>query len=159
MSISDQALLDELNNDPTALGYKAGGVFKSTAEIAALLTHTPHVPNPDPQPNVPAPLSATTLLGSLSEASAVNLTAYPALERLYDDILAGNRAAVRLTVAMLAAAKKVQVSEAAAILAHLDETVPDPNWPAEVPGVCRIMALGNGGFADYAQINKVLGRG
>jgi hypothetical protein len=93
------------------------------------------------------------------EASAVNLTAYPALERLYDDILAGNRAAVRLTVAMLAAAKKVQVSEAAAILAHLDETVPDPNWPAEVPGVCRIMALGNGGFADYAQINKVLGRG
>lgn len=159
MSISDQALLDELNNDPTALGYKSGGVFKPTAELAALLTHTPHVPNPDPQPNVPAPLSPTTLLGGLSEASAVNLTAYPALERLYDDILAGNRAAVRLTVALLGAAKKIQAGEATAILSHLDETMPDPSWPSTVPGVCRMVAIGGTGFADYAQINRVLGRG
>ena len=132
------ALASELKNDPAGAGYKdASGNFKPMKELTRLLLYRPLVDNPDPQPSRMKPVSASEILGMLSQESLANIP--------YDALMAAREAAdandiERLSLQLQVFAGKgwITADETAAFQARLQETEPDPTWPAQVPGPCRL---------------------
>lgn len=127
-----------MNPTPAAItliqGYISGmsGAWTNADSVIVAAMNAPSITNPSPQGTVPVPYSSAQLLGCLSQGSAANLAAFPAIDQLYQDIQANNSANVAATVALLAAAGKIQSSEATAIEAILSATQPNPSWPAQI---------------------------
>ena len=156
--IQDAELLAELQNDPAGLGYRSGDEFKTTEEIASLLTHRQMVDNPEPRQNVPKRHTIEDFIEVLSPASAANIAQFGALDSLSRDIESGNTARIRIAIALLSKAGQIVTEDVPKIAAKLQETIPDPNWPAKVPAPCRMAVLCGSGFANHFQIDKVLNR-
>lgn len=132
------ALASELKNDPANVGYKnADGTFKPQAELIGLLLNKPMVANPDPAPQIPKPVTAQDVLGLLSPAS-VQAIPFDAMVEVNKAIAEKDMERLGLQLQVFAAKGWINSTEVAALQARLAETIPDPNWPAQVPGQSRL---------------------
>ena len=123
----------ELQNDPNGVGYKrADSTFKTAEELAYLLTFKGTVPNPDPQPNIPAPLNKQELLGMV--LPFVGSFTDEALVRVSEAIDNDDRATISLWLTIALQRTWIDQATHDAIAAKLTATIPDPNWKAQVPG-------------------------
>lgn len=159
----DQAALsNELNTDPTSLGYKnTDGTWKTATQIAVILT-TPigTVANPTPQANIPQPFTYADIKALLSDASLVNLKASSLLPRILDDINSDNRNVVIAWAQLLynnGTSSTITLAEQNSIISLMQSTIADPNYSATVPGPCRIQTLFNVGAISEAQITSITG--
>ena len=161
MPVPIQALTTELTTDPTGLGYKTNGVFKSSSAIASLLTQPgAAVSNPVSQGQVPVTLTATGMMSLLSSASMANLRNFQGLTQLLMDIEGQNRTNVGITAAFLEASGDITSAEYTSIQSALTATQADPTWTSTVPGPCRLLTMpgANGdGHVAFADITSITG--
>ena len=110
---------------------------KTSAEIAGMLLARPLIPNPNPQPQVPRPLTA-------SDAAALKLTGIGdgMLAQLHSAIQAQDNKALAGWAVLAVSAGLITGQLGTAIQNYANQTVPDPKWPAKVPGNNRLAALG-----------------
>lgn len=142
-------------NEPEADGYN------STKKLTAELTRVPLISNPTPQTNVakPADQIASTLKVMFASAKLASFSD-EALAQLNSAILKHDFELVRWWAKIGEARSKVSSAELVAIEAEIDAEVPDPNWPAQIDGVCDLDNEWPGGEKGITQsyINLILGR-
>lgn len=104
----------------------------TNAAIAVAL-NAPAVANPAPQTTLPKPFAFGDVFGLLSDASVAAIRDTPNTTDLIDKVNAGDRAGVGRWVAVLGKLPaKITPAEAAALMAVLQATQPDPAWPAQI---------------------------
>lgn len=153
---------DEILNDPAGLGYRsAEGALKPSPEIVAILARRQLYPNPNPQPDVPAPINKDYLF-SLLLPHVGNFTD-EALIRASELADAQDRAGLKMWATI--ALKRAWIPQDAydQIMAHVTATQPDPNWRAQLPGKTRLeevlgLEQGQDPGISAAEIDEILGR-
>lgn len=128
-----------MNPSPAATAWIQGYVTAnfggwsgvSNAQVLAAV-NAPSIANPVAQATVPRAYTFASLLGLLSQASAANIESFPALSKLFDDILAQNSANVLAAIALMGASGRIQSSEATALTAAVNATQLDPSWPSQI---------------------------
>jgi len=110
---------------------------KTPREIARMFSARSMVANPNPQPKVPRPLSAT-------DAAKLDLTnlGEEMTAQLHRIIQDGDNAALVDWALLAEKTGLIGANLSGAIQSYAKGTVPDPNWPAEVPGDSILMSLG-----------------
>jgi len=110
---------------------------KTPREIARMFSARPPVANPGPQPQIPRPLSAT-------DAAKLDLTnlGEEMTAQLHRIIQDGDNGALVDWALLAEKTGLIGANLSGAIQSYAKGTVPDPNWPAEVPGDSILMSLG-----------------
>lgn len=104
-------------------------------EIARLLNApTANVPNPDPQAQVPRVLSLTEILALLSAASKTSLKTWLGHPNMAQAIFDQNREVFLEWAKFAQLLGNITAAEVTALTTYANAEVPDPDWPATVPG-------------------------
>ena len=133
--------------------------YNPTLKLIHKLAEAPQVPNPEPQAQLPKPLSAQDLHDALSDAekAAIDTVWFRAMEEAIEGNL---RDRVKRLVNV--AFKKGWISEqkATAMKGEVDATIPDPNWKATVDGLNDLRANWPGEEPGIHRkyVDQVLGR-
>ncbi|MFA6046260.1 MAG: hypothetical protein WC718_14850 [Phycisphaerales bacterium] len=147
------ALKSEIHNDPAKLDYaKKGSDYEA---IADLLNKRPLIPNPTPQGTVPRRLKLTAIVKKLTLPEAWELYKVGKLvEHIEQNLEPGDRAKlidlVNICDPFLSDATEAKLDTL------LNETAPDEDWPATVPGDSRATEIG-WPTVTPADVQQVLG--
>ena len=146
----------ELDNDPNGVGYRRpDGSFRTPDELASLLTTKPLVANPDPQPNIPAPLNKQELLGMV--LPFVSQFSDEALVRVSDAVDNDDRATISMWLTIAKQRNWVDQPTFDAVQAKLNATIPDPDWKAQVPGQSPIeRVIGRSQGISREEVQQIL---
>ncbi len=96
-------------------------------DIAALL-NTRDIDNPEPQKNIPVPVTFSSVISSITPESMAKVVAYIHFDVLITDMRRGDREAVILWALALQAGGFISAEEETAIAAMMTSKVPDPDW-------------------------------
>ncbi len=99
----------------------------SDEDIAALL-NTRDIDNPDPQKNIPVPVTFSSVISSITPESMAKVVTYIHFDVLITDMRRGDREAVILWALALQAGGFISAAEETAIAAMMTSRVPDPDW-------------------------------
>lgn len=130
----EQLLIKEFANTT----YRnSDGSLKPFDEVLKLLTEKPLVPNPKPAPQVPAPVDKAEVLSLVPQASiqAADYEALLAFGRAAD---ANDHQTLSLQLQVWLMKGWLTPDVAAKLKPVLERTIPDPNWPKQVPGPSRL---------------------
>ena len=146
-------------------------VFNSTPElqeigqnnyqaIANWFNRRPVIPNPEPQPSVKKPLANVIELLSLMQAqSDVDLFSqaldFMNRQNQLGGIVEFERVATPSEFLQYLSGKGFTQNSRQAIIARLNETYPDPEWPSEVLGEPRYQSLGIRGPVTASDVQSV----
>lgn len=162
MAIQDADLLDELQSDPAGMGYADAGApdgYKPTKALTGLLGEKRYVANPDPAPQVIAPVDKSSLLSALSESAiqAIPDTAFAAIVSDLDD---DDRDGAKRWIKIALTKGWLSQAEHNALVGALEATQDDPDHPAEIPDgqTPRVIALWDEAGVTAEQVDRVLGR-
>ena len=114
------------------------------------------IPNPVPQAVVPRTFTKADLKSILDTAALGRLQGLPSLPRLLDMIDSQNRESLALWADLLTAGGTITAAQRTALLGRLAETVPDPSWPATVPGPSPLETEVGVGSVDVPEIEEAL---
>jgi len=134
-------LAAELRTDPQSVGYASLLADQEYTAIAALLNDRPLVDNPDAQPTIAARITWDDFLDTLEPEDVLVVYAYGSLP---DDIQAALSANNRTLLGAYWRGLKTALTAASvsAVQAKLQDTEPDPDWEAQIPGDSRAAVLG-----------------
>lgn len=146
---------DRYKNNPEEDG------FNPTKEITSELTRVSLVDNPVPQPTVPVDNATKAInLRNMFPPSLISNFADEAIVQLNDAVRDYDFESIRIWAKVALERGKINAGQLAAVEAKIDETVLDPDWSAEVEGVCDLdeqWPEGEKGITQ-AYINQILGR-
>ena len=117
--------------DAFASGLAGGWAGNDDAAVVGAANNAT-VANPAKQGTVPVPYTFAALLGSLSQASAANVEAFPGISSLYADILAQNSPHVLAAIQLMGASGRITSGEASAMTATVGATQPDPSYRPQI---------------------------
>ena len=112
----------------------AGDWSQSDADILALI-EADVVPNPEPQTQVRKTIYSLELLMLLGDESKVKVADYPNLGLVKAAINEQNHNAMIEWVYVLYSAQRITYSEMNACIAHIQGTIPDPAYRAQIPAL------------------------
>lgn len=139
-----QIIKNEIENDPTGIGYADLG--SDYPAIAQAMNARPMVDNPVTEaPQVPVKPTLAQLFSAAMQADPTGtLTAIEKFGNLFDlatrAIASGDTEGIQAHLAIFGS----QMNDAgkAALLAVVSQTQDDPNWTAQIPGQSRSTVLG-----------------
>lgn len=152
----DYAVLkEEILTDPANLGY-APRVKKQNYEgIAKLLNDIPLIPNPVPQGTKPRRLKLRTIVGKMTLAEALEFYKIGKLVEHVEQTLEPDDRA-RLIGLLNICDPFLSDATEAKLDTLLNETVPDEDWQANIPGTSRATNIG-WPIVKPADVQQVLG--
>ena len=114
-------------------------------EVTDILFDRSLVVNTDPVPQVPKPITANAVK-TLLAAITITEEAKAELIRL---VIEGNRVGIASWADLYLTNPQAQL-----VKDYLAQTVPDPNYPAQVLGECRAEEIGLGGHILFSEVDE-----
>ncbi len=141
LSMNDDVLKSEIENDPASLGYAPYVLQQNYPAIAALLNAVPQIPNPVPQGTIPKRFKLYDLLDKVTQAEALEVIKLPGLLTYLDSALGANdRTTTNKLLGYIASMFSAATKTAVATL--LAQTEADPDWKATIAGTSRAASIG-----------------
>lgn len=125
-----QAIADHI---ATAPRYKRDGVFLSAKDIKQVLLGREMIDNPEPRGTEPKPLDLATVMAAVPTDQYRTLT-FEQRSAVREAVLANDRARLALQLADAERMGQIDANTKNALAELMAETIPDPNWQAQVPG-------------------------
>ena len=131
-----QAIRDEVNNDPEAVGYVQDDHKNNTQ----LITFRPEIDNPESPAQVPIPLKMNDILSLIPSEDAPKISD-GLFQIIRDAVSEQDHAAVKRAASFALARGEISENTFNSVDSHVNQTVDDPNYKQKIRDDSRLQKV------------------